>query len=170
MTSITSRILPLLFCAFAISAFAQTQDPGIAISNMDPAVRPGDNFYLYANGAYIARTKLPVDRAAMGVFNTLLDLSFKQIAGIIEDASKANAPAGSDERKIADLYQSYMDEAAIESHGLPALKPPRRNRRHPYSARAGPRTWPYPPCRRRRSQLHQLPYRQHLRSLGRSQF
>ena len=123
MTSITSRILPLLFCAFAISAFAQTQDPGIAISNMDPAVRPGDNFYLYANGAYIARTKLPVDRAAMGVFNTLLDLSFKQIAGIIEDASKANAPAGSDERKIADLYQSYMNEAAIESHGLPALKP-----------------------------------------------
>jgi putative endopeptidase len=123
MTSITSRILPLLFCAFAISAFPQTQDPGISISNMDPAVRPGDDFYLYANGAYIARTKLPVDRAAMGVFNTLLDLSFKQIAGIIDDASKANAPAGSDERKIADLYQSYMDEAAIESHGLPALKP-----------------------------------------------
>jgi putative endopeptidase len=123
MTSITSRILPLLFCAFAISAFPQTQDPGISISNMDPAVRPGDDFYLYANGTYIARTKLPVDRAAMGVFNTLLDLSFKQIAGIIDDASKANAPAGSDERKIADLYQSYMDEAAIESHGLPALKP-----------------------------------------------
>jgi putative endopeptidase len=123
MTRITSCILPLLFCAFAISAFPQTQDPGISISNMDPAVSPGDDFYLYANGAYIARTKLPVDRATMGVFNTLLDLSFKQIAGIIEDASKANAPDGSDERKIADLYHSYMDEAAIESHGLPALKP-----------------------------------------------
>jgi putative endopeptidase len=123
MTRITSCILPLLFCAFAISAFPQTQDPGMSISNMDPAVSPGDDFYLYANGAYIARTKLPVDRAAMGVFNTLLDLSFKQIAGIIDDASKANAPDGSDERKIADLYRSYMDEAAIESHGLPALKP-----------------------------------------------
>ena len=123
MTRITSCILPLLFCALAISAFPQTQDPGISISNMDPAVSPGDDFYLYANGAYIARTKLPVDRATMGVFNTLLDLSFKQIAGIIEDASKANAPDGSDERKIADLYHSYMDEAAIESHGLPALKP-----------------------------------------------
>src|SRR3984885_9290480 len=123
MTRIISCILPLLFYAFTISAFPQTQDPGISISNMDPAVSPGDDFYLYANGAYIARTKLPVDRATMGVFNTLLDLSFKQIAGIIEDASKANAPAGSDERKIADLYKSYMDEAAIESHGLPALKP-----------------------------------------------
>jgi endothelin-converting enzyme/putative endopeptidase len=123
MTSLTCRIIPLLVCAFAISAFAQTQGPGISISNMDPAVRPGDNFYLYANGAYIARTKLPADRAAMGVFNTLLDLSFKQVASIIDDATKANAPAGSDERKITDLYHSYMDEAAIESHGLPALKP-----------------------------------------------
>ena len=123
MISFTRRILPLLFCASTISAFAQTQDTGISIPNMDPAVHPGDNFYLYANGGYIARTKLPADRAAMGVFNTLVDLSFKQVASIIDDATKANAPAGSDERKIADLYHSYMDEAAIESHGGGTLKP-----------------------------------------------
>jgi endothelin-converting enzyme/putative endopeptidase len=121
MTKLTRRILPALFCAFALSAHAQ--DTGISIPNMDPAVRPGDNFYLYANGGYIAHTKLPADRAAMGVFNTLLDLSFKQVASIIDDATKANAPANSDERKIADLYKSYMDEAAIESHGAAALKP-----------------------------------------------
>ncbi len=90
---------------------------------MDPAVRPGDNFYLYANGGFIAHTKLPADRAALGVFNTLVDLSFKQVASIIDDAAKSNAPAGSDERKIADLYHSYMDEAAIESHGSPPSSP-----------------------------------------------
>ncbi|HTC74651.1 MAG TPA: M13 family metallopeptidase [Edaphobacter sp.] len=123
MISLTRRILPLLFCAFAISGPAQTQDSGISIANMDPAVRPGDNFYLYANGTYVSQTKLPPDRAAIGVFNTLLDLSFKQVASIIDEASKSNAPAGSDERKIADLYKSYMDEAAIESHGLTTLKP-----------------------------------------------
>jgi endothelin-converting enzyme/putative endopeptidase len=50
-------------------------------------------------------------------------LSFKQTASIIEDAAKANPAPGSNERKIADLYHSYMDEAAIESHGLSALKP-----------------------------------------------
>ena len=123
MTSLTRRILPLLFCTFAIAAPAQTPDTGISIPNMDPAFRPGDNFYLYANGGFIARTKLPADRAAMGVFNTLVDLSFKQVASIIDNATKANAPAGSDEHKIADLYHSYMDEAAIESHGLTTLKP-----------------------------------------------
>jgi endothelin-converting enzyme/putative endopeptidase len=127
MTVHARRVLPLLFCALVapapIQAHAESPDTGISITNMDPAVRPGDNFYLYANGGFIARTKLPPDRAAIGVFSVLSDLSFKQTASIIEDAAKATAPAGSDERKIADFYRSYMNEAAIESHGLPSLKP-----------------------------------------------
>jgi putative endopeptidase len=123
MTISPRRIIPLVLCAVAISAFAQTPDTGISIANMDPSVIPGDNFYLYANGGFIARTKLPADRASIGVFSELSDRSFKQVASIIEDAAKANAPAGSNERKIGDLYHSYMDEAAIESHGLATLKP-----------------------------------------------
>ncbi len=123
MTTLTRHTLSLLLCVFTTSAIAQTQGTGISIPNMDPAVRPGDNFYLYANGGFVARTKLPADRAAIGVFSELSDRSFKQVASIIEDAAKSNAPAGSNERKIADLYRSYMDEPAIESHGLAALKP-----------------------------------------------
>ena len=125
MTSFTRRLLPLLLCALTLSAPAQKQDTdtGISIPNMDPAVRPGDNFYLYANGGYIKRTELPADRSSIGVFSVLSDRSFKQVASIIEDATKSNAPAGSDERKIADLYRSFMNEDAIEAHGLAALKP-----------------------------------------------
>jgi putative endopeptidase len=127
MSSITSRIIPLLFCAFTSSALAQsapsTPNTGISIPNVDPTVRPGDNFYLYANGGYIARTTLPADRSAIGFISVLADRSFKQTANIIEDAAKSNAPAGSNERKIANLYHSYMDEAAIETHGLASLKP-----------------------------------------------
>jgi putative endopeptidase len=124
MTSLTRRIFPLILFALSVSiqSRAAAPDTGISIPSMDTAVRPGDNFYLYANGGFIAHTKLPADRAAIGVFSVLSDLSFKQTASIIEDAAKANAPAGSDERKIADLYHSYMDESAIESHGLAALK------------------------------------------------
>src|SRR6202041_1910563 len=44
-------------------------------------------------------------------------------AGLIEEATKANAPAGSNTRKIADLYHSFMDEAAIEAKGLAPLRP-----------------------------------------------
>ena len=69
MTSLTRRLFPALLCAFTLTAAAQTPSPtpdtGISIPNMDPAVRPGDNFYLYANGGYIARTQLPADRAGL---------------------------------------------------------------------------------------------------------
>ena len=90
---------------------------------MDRNVSPGDNFYLFADGGYVARTQLPPDRASIGVFSVLGDRSSKQIASIIEDAAKAHAAQGTDQRKIADLYHSYMDEAGIETHGLAALKP-----------------------------------------------
>ena len=61
--------------------------------------------------------------AAIGVFTALRDLSNKRTRTLIEDAGKANAPEGSDKRKIADLYHSYMDEAGIESHGLAPIEP-----------------------------------------------
>jgi hypothetical protein len=81
MTSFTRRTFPLILFALSISirAFATSPDTGISIPSMDPAVRPGDNFYLYANGGFIARTKLPADRAAIGVFSVLSDLSLNKL-------------------------------------------------------------------------------------------
>jgi putative endopeptidase len=96
---------------------------GIVVSNMDRSVKPGDDFYHYANGSWIKRTEIPPDRSDIGVIDSLVDLSQKRIAGLIEEAAKANAPAGSNSRKIADLYHSYMDEAAIEAKGLAPLRP-----------------------------------------------
>jgi putative endopeptidase len=102
---------------------SQPDTHGIAIENMDPSVKPGDNFYEYANGAWIKRTQIPPDRSRIGVFSTLDDLSNKRTVGLIEEAVKSNAPAGSNTRKIADLYTSYMNDAAIEAKGLDPLRP-----------------------------------------------
>jgi endothelin-converting enzyme/putative endopeptidase len=118
-------------CAFfvlaAFSADSQNapapQTHGIVIANMDRAVKPGDDFFHYANGDWIKRTEIPPDRSYVGTWDTLEDLSRKRTAGLIEEAAKANAPAGSNARKIADLYNSYMDEAAIEAKGLGPLRP-----------------------------------------------
>jgi putative endopeptidase len=96
---------------------------GIAIANIDRSVKPGDDFYLYANGEWIKKTEIPPDRAGIGVFTKLDTESNKRTVGIIEEAVKANAAAGSNTRKIADLYNSYMDEAGIEAKGLSPLKP-----------------------------------------------
>src|SRR5580700_8324763 len=96
---------------------------GIVAANMDTSVKPGDDFDEYSNGGWIKRTEIPPDRSNFGVFSALADLSNKRTAGLIEEAAKANAPAGSNLRKIADLYSSYMDEAAIEAIGLAPLRP-----------------------------------------------
>jgi putative endopeptidase len=96
---------------------------GIAVANMDPSVKPGDNFDLYTNGAWIARTEIPPDRPTVSVFAILSDLSNKRTVALIEETAKAKAPAGSNSRKIADLYNSYMDDAAIESKGLAPIRP-----------------------------------------------
>jgi putative endopeptidase len=96
---------------------------GINIADMDPSVVPGDDFYHYANGAWIKHTEIPPDRGAVNVFSTLADLTDKRTASLIEETAKSSAPADSPARKIADLYNSYMDEAAIESKGLEPVQP-----------------------------------------------
>jgi predicted metalloendopeptidase len=90
---------------------------------MDRSVKPGDDFYHYADGSWIKRTEIPLDRSEIGVFDSLSDLSRKRIAGLIEEAANTKAPAGTNTRKIADLYHSYMDEATIEAKGLAPLRP-----------------------------------------------
>jgi endothelin-converting enzyme/putative endopeptidase len=117
----------VLFALAPSTAHAQ-QSPapethGIVIANMDRSVKPGDNFWLYANGDWLKRTEIPPDRSYVGIWDTLSDLSRKNTAALIEEAANANAPAGSNARKIADLYNSYMDEATIESRGLAPLRP-----------------------------------------------
>ena len=96
---------------------------GVVRENMDPAVKPGDDFFRYCNGGWIARTEIPADRASVGAFLLLRDKSDQRVKGLIEETVKENAAAGTDARKIADLYRSYMDEAGIESKGTTPLKP-----------------------------------------------
>ncbi len=96
---------------------------GISVANMDCSVQPGDNFFLYANGGWIARTPIPADRAGRDVFSILDDISRKEVASIIEGDARSNPPAGSDARKIADLYNAFMNRAAIEGLGTKPIKP-----------------------------------------------
>ena len=61
------------------------QTHGIAVANMDPSVKPGDNFYLYANGEWIKRTEIPADRASIGVFAKLDAVASKRTADLIAE-------------------------------------------------------------------------------------
>jgi endothelin-converting enzyme/putative endopeptidase len=96
--------------------------PAVKLSYMDRAVRPGDDFYDYANGEWIKHTEIPADRARTTPALPLADEMDKRVADLITEAAKS-APAGDKSRKIADLYNSFMDEAGIEAKGLKPLQP-----------------------------------------------
>src|SRR5579862_6517842 len=107
---------------YALPAVAP-ETHGIVVANMDPSIKPGDDFYRYANGDWIRRTEIPPDRPSVNVFSRLSDLSNQRTNDLLQEMVKSNAPAGSGTRKVADLYKSYMDEAAIEAKGLAPLRP-----------------------------------------------
>jgi endothelin-converting enzyme/putative endopeptidase len=111
-----------VFPAYAQTA-AKPEAHGIVVANMDPSVKPGDDFFQYTDGGWVKRTEIPPDRGRIGVFATLGDLSNQRTLGLIKETVKANAPAGSNAHKIADLYNSFMDEAGIEAKGLTPLRP-----------------------------------------------
>jgi putative endopeptidase len=113
-----------VFAAVAAPLGLSAQEThGIAIANIDRSVKPGDDFYRYANGEWIKRTEIPPDRVGVDVWTKLGDEGNKRMADLIAEIAKSNPPAGSATRKVADLYNSYMDEAAIEAKGLTPLRP-----------------------------------------------
>ena len=125
--------LSLIFLAFCVaipvSVAAAPRDgasavaQGLDLAGMDRTVAPGDDFFAYANGAWIKRTEIPVDRGSYGVSHEVADLTDKRTASLIQAAAASKAPAGSDLRKIGDCYASFMDEKAIEAKGLSPLQP-----------------------------------------------
>jgi putative endopeptidase len=103
---------------------AKTSGPdiGIDLKGVDHSVLPGNNFFDYANGAWLKTAQIPADRSSTGTFLQVYELAEKRSAELIRNIAKSNAAAGSNERKIADFYAAYMDEASIEKHGLAPLK------------------------------------------------
>ena len=62
-------------------------------------------------------------RAAIDVWTKLGDLSNQRTADLIKELAALNPPAGSNARKVADLFNSYMNEAGIEAKGLAPIRP-----------------------------------------------
>ncbi|MBL8555367.1 MAG: peptidase M13 [Phenylobacterium sp.] len=86
---------------------------GFDLSGMDRSVRPGDDFFKFANGKWDERTQIPADRTRYGNFNKLRELSENRMHAILEDA-KAGRLNDPDAAKIAAGYAAFMDEALAE--------------------------------------------------------
>src|SRR5919112_258625 len=95
---------------------------GIDLAGMDRSVKPGDDFFDYANGTWLKRTQIPADKSGYGAGSILADLTDRRVADLIQQAARGSAPAGSERRKIGDYYTSFMDTSAIDAAGLKPLQ------------------------------------------------
>ena len=103
--------------------------PPLDPANLDTSVKPGDDFFHYANGTWLKDNPIPADQTRWGSFNALEERNKAVLHAILDqcaaDAKKGGdaAKPGSNVQKVGDFYASGMDEAAIEQEGIKPLQP-----------------------------------------------
>ena len=113
-------IIISIFCAFNLRAATppQTeQNPPLDPKNMDTSVKPGDDFFRYANGAWIKRTEIPPEYSRWGAFNELIERNNDALHVIAEQASKTQVDPklAPETQKVGDYYASGTDEKTIDA-------------------------------------------------------
>lgn len=134
----TSRLLVLALTFGLLSPGARAADPappattaaqrygtwGIDLAGMDRSVKPGDDFFRYANGKWAAATQIPPDRTSYGAFVILRDLSEARVRALLDRwAADKTLKAGSDEVKVATIYRTFLDDAAAEKLDAKPIQP-----------------------------------------------
>ncbi|GGC59811.1 M13 family metallopeptidase [Undibacterium terreum] len=134
---IATAVLALCYASLPAAALAAPNDSaapasvssssartsGIDLQWLDKSVRPQDDFFRYMSGKWLDSAAIPADRARYGAFDQLRDLSEKQSFDIISDLARNDSlAAGSNQKKIADLFNSFMDESRADSLDIKPLQ------------------------------------------------
>ncbi|PCN48889.1 peptidase M13 [Curtobacterium sp. 'Ferrero'] len=94
---------------------------GIHTDELDASVRPQDDLYRHVNGSWVDATPIPDDKARYGSFTILAEAAELAVRDIVERSQQA-AP-GTEERKVGDLYTSFVDEERLEALGTEPIEP-----------------------------------------------
>lgn len=96
---------------------------GIDLSAMDKSVKPGDDFFMYVNGTWYRSAIIPPDRVSTGVSDDIEIRTENRLKGIIAAlAAKPYDSLSTDEKKLRDLYDAYVDQKTIDAAGLTPAK------------------------------------------------
>ncbi|HYR08473.1 MAG TPA: M13 family metallopeptidase [Longimicrobium sp.] len=129
--TVLSSACALALCGVPAAAAAQTTPSdrpfvsnvgGIDRRNLDETARACVDFYQYANGGWLARNTIPADRSTWSTGSELVDRNDLLLHRILEDAARANAPRGSVQQKVGDLYASAMDTARLAELGAQPIR------------------------------------------------
>ena len=96
---------------------------GVDLTAQQRTLKPGDDFWTFANGAWDKRTEIPADKAAVGYGNMLSDEAEVNVRAILDDMAKNPSKYGATGKQVGDFYGTWIDEAGIEAKGTAPLKP-----------------------------------------------
>ena len=98
---------------------------GITIANIDPTVKPCEDFFHFASGNWLKNNPIPAAESRWSSFNELGDRNQAIERAILTEVARnaAKAPRGSNAQKVGDFYAAAMDSAAVEAAGLRYLQP-----------------------------------------------
>lgn len=118
----------LISTAICTSLFAcnnankQTAKKDMLSEDLDTTVKPGDDFFEYANGGWIKKNPIPSDQSSWGIGQLVNEENLKRLRELNETAAKANAAEGTSDQKIGDFWTTAMDSAGVETNGLKPLQ------------------------------------------------
>jgi putative endopeptidase len=130
----TKLLLVASALAFSVSACQQAgtgteqsaQTPGtelgIVPASMDTLVKPGDDFFAFTNGSWVKNTPIPEDRSNIGAFYIADQERERQTKELIGEILKSNPAPDSNEGKIANYYNAFLNTDAIDKAGLNPAK------------------------------------------------
>jgi len=104
------------------SATAEIGSWGVDLANIDPTVKPGNDFYRYANGQWLDSYELPPDRSMFGSFVALQERSQERVRELVEALAGNHPEPGSVEQKIGDYYASFMNQDDVNARGIEPLR------------------------------------------------
>ncbi len=94
---------------------------GVDLSARNEAIKPGDDFFMYASGTWYDNFVMPADKTRYGAFTGLAERSEKQVKEIIDDIT-SRKDLNEEEQLIADFYHAYMDTDTINKLGIKPIQ------------------------------------------------
>jgi putative endopeptidase len=113
------------FACFPLVAKAEREIsvPRFSTDYMDRSIRPGDDFYRYADGKWIKQNPVPADKSRWGAFMELQERNWFVIHQILDSTCTAAVRNNLPSQKVADFYRSAMDTNRLEQLGFKPIQP-----------------------------------------------
>ena len=118
------RIILMIIPLMVLASCSQKQGavPAINPADMDLSVKPGDNFYMYANGGWIKNNPLKPEYARYGSFDVLRERNVEDLNALFSEMTGMNPEPGSIDQKIVDLYKQGLDSTRLNEEGAAPLR------------------------------------------------